>query len=157
IAALQTEYSLMSREPEETLLSTCRELGTAFVAYSPLGIGLLTGTVTNADDLPPGNRLARQSRMDAQNLGRNLAVVERLRELAAEAGCSMAQLALAWVLARGVAAIPGSARIEHLRENLRARDIELSAALLSRIDAAAPPGAFAGERKSTLGLRLVGR
>lgn len=157
IAAVQSEYSLATRSPEEDVLPTCRELGTTFVAYSPLGIGLLTGRVRRAEDLPPGNRLPKQSRMDDEHRDHNLAIVDQLEEIARDLGCRMPQLALAWLLARDVVPIPSSSRMRYLLENLAAVDVGLDGEVLARIDRTAPRGAFRGERKSHLGMRLIGR
>lgn len=157
IAAVQSEYSLATRVPEEDVLPTCRELGTTFVAYSPLGIGLLTGRVRTPEDLPPGNRLPKQSRMDDQHREHNLAIVDQLEEVAADLGCALPQLAIAWLLTRDVVPIPSSSRMRYLEENLAAVDLELDDAVLARLDRIAPRGAFTGERKSHLGMRLVGR
>lgn len=157
IAAVQSEYSLATRVPEEDVLPTCRELGTTFVAYSPLGIGLLTGRVRTPEDLPPGNRLPKQSRMDEQHREHNLAIVDQLEEVAADLGRALPQLAIAWLLTRDVVPIPSSSRMRYLEENLAAVDLELDDAVLARLDRIAPRGAFTGERKSHLGMRLVGR
>ena len=157
IAAVQSEYSLATRVPEEDVLPTCRELGTTFVAYSPLGIGLLTGRVRSPEDLPPGNRLPKQSRMDQEHREHNLAIVDQLEEVAADLGCALPQLAIAWLLTRDVVPIPSSSRMRYLEENLAAVDLELDDAVLARLDRIAPRGAFTGERKSHLGMRLVGR
>lgn len=158
VAALQSEYSLASREAEREVLEVCRELGTTFVAYSPLGIGFLTGSVTGPGDLPPGNRLPKQSRMtDEANRTHNLTIVDGLRRLADDLGLTMPQLALAWVIERGAVPIAGSSRLHYLEENLVALEVTLDEAALARIDAIAPVGAFRGDRKSELGMRLVGR
>jgi aryl-alcohol dehydrogenase-like predicted oxidoreductase len=157
IAALQSEYSLWTRDPEEAVLDVCRELGITFVAYSPLGIGFLTGAVRDRDDLPAGNRLAKGPRVEPGNLEHNLEIVRQLRGIAERVGCTPAQLALAWLMAQDVIPIPGSARVEHLRENIGARDVVLSPEVLDQLDAVAPPGAAAGTRKSSEGLSLTGR
>jgi aryl-alcohol dehydrogenase-like predicted oxidoreductase len=157
IAALQSEYSLWTRDPETGVLAVCRELGVTFVAYSPLGIGFLTGTVRRPGDLPAGNRLVKGPRIEPSNLEHNLALVDKIRALAARLGCTPAQLALAWLMARDVVPIPGSARVEHLLENLGALEVTLAAADLDEIDRIAPPGAAAGTRKSDWGLALTGR
>lgn len=157
IAALQSEYSLATREPEEEVLEACRELGTTFVAYSPLGIGLLTGAVSRPDDLPSGNRLPKQSRMnDEDNRRHNLAIVAQLRSIADALDATLSQLALAWVIAQGAVPIPSSSRLAYLEENLGALDLELDDETLRRIDAVAPREAFRGQRKSHHGMRLVG-
>jgi aryl-alcohol dehydrogenase-like predicted oxidoreductase len=157
IAAVQSEYSLATRAPEADVLPTCRELGTTFVAYSPLGIGLLTGRVRGPEDLPPGNRLPKQSRMDDEHRVHNLAIVRQLEQVAADLGCTLPQLALAWLLARDVVPIPSSSQMRYLEDNLAAVDVELDDETLARIDRLAPDGAFSGERKSRLGMRLIGR
>lgn len=157
IAAVQSEYSLATRVPEDEVLPACRELGATFVAYSPLGIGLLTGRVRGPEDLPPGNRLPKQSRMDDQHRQHNLAIVEQLEQIAVDVGCSLPQLALAWLLTRDVVPIPSSSRMPYLEDNLAAVDVELDDEVLARIDQIAPNGAFSGDRKSRLGMRLVGR
>ncbi|MPZ72072.1 MAG: aldo/keto reductase [Nitriliruptorales bacterium] len=157
IAALQSEYSLWTREPEAEVLGVCRDLGTTFVAYSPLGIGFLTGTVRDRDDLPEGNRLAKGPRVEPGNLEHNLTLVEQLAAVAERVGCTPAQLALAWLMARDVVPIPGSARVEHLLENVAALEVQLGDEDLSEIDRIAPPGAAAGTRKSQEGLSLTGR
>jgi aryl-alcohol dehydrogenase-like predicted oxidoreductase len=148
ITALQTEYSLWSREPEDGLLALCRELGIGFVAYSPLGRGFLSGRFRKFDDLPAGDRRRDFPRFQGHNFQKNLDLVRRVEEVAAEKRCTPSQLALAWVLAQGkdIVPIPGTAHPHHLEENARAVEIELTADDLRRIDEAAPPGAAAGER-----------
>lgn len=157
IAAVQSEYSLATRDVEEDVLPTCRDLGTTFVAYSPLGIGLLTGRVRAPEDLPPGNRLPKQSRMDDDHREHNLRIVDELAAIADDAGCTLPQLALAWLLTRDVVPIPSSSRRPYLDDNLAAVDLEVRDDTLQRIDEVAPVGAFIGERKSHLGMRLVRR
>jgi aryl-alcohol dehydrogenase-like predicted oxidoreductase len=148
IAALQTEYSLWSRDPEDEILRTVRELGIGFVAYSPLGRGFLTGRFRRFEDLPEGDYRRMAPRFQGDNFQKNLYLVERVREMARAKGVTPSQLALAWVLAQGedVVAIPGTAHAAHLEENLAAFDIVLSADDLARIDAVAPRGAAAGPR-----------
>ncbi len=148
ISALQTEYSLWSRDPEDELLPTVRELGIGFVAYSPLGRGFLTGRFRRLEDLPADDYRRNSPRFQGENFGKNLRLVEKIRELAAEKKVGPAQLALAWVLARGkdLVAIPGTTTREHLEENLAAAPIRLSKEDLARIDAVAPKGAAAGDR-----------
>jgi aryl-alcohol dehydrogenase-like predicted oxidoreductase len=148
ITALQTEYSLWSREPEDGLLALCRELGIGFVAYSPLGRGFLSGRFRKFEDLPAGDRRRDFPRFQGQNFQKNLDLVRRVEEIAAEKRCTPSQLALAWVLAQGqdVVPIPGTAHRHHLEENARAVEITLSAEDLRRIDEAAPPGVAAGAR-----------
>jgi aryl-alcohol dehydrogenase-like predicted oxidoreductase len=157
IVALQTEYSLWSREPELELLATCRELGIAFVAYSPLGRGFLTGRFKSPDDLAPDDWRLKNPRFQGDNFQRNLDLVAAVEALAREKGCTPAQLALAWLLSRGddVIPIPGSTRAERVAENARAFDVRLSAADLARLEAIAP--AVAGERYAEGGMRAVNR
>lgn len=148
IAALQTEYSLWTRHAEEELLPLCRELGIGYVAYSPLGRGMFGGSITGADSLQEGDRRANHPRFQAENLEKNLTLVEPVRDMAAAKGCSPAVVALAWVLARGgdVVAIPGTRTIEHLEDNGLAADLTLSADEVAALDEAVPLGAAAGER-----------
>jgi aryl-alcohol dehydrogenase-like predicted oxidoreductase len=148
ITALQTEYSLWSREPEDQILATVRELGIGFVSYSPLGRGFLTGEVTSIDDLADNDFRRNNPRFQGENFQRNLETVDRVKEIATEKGCTPAQLALAWVLAQGedIVPIPGTKRTAYLDQNLAAAEIELSAADLSRIDEVAPKGATHGDR-----------
>jgi aryl-alcohol dehydrogenase-like predicted oxidoreductase len=148
ITALQTEYSLWSRFPEDEILDTVRELGIGFVAYSPLGRGFLTGRFQSPDDLPEGDWRRSSPRFQGENFRRNLELVERVEEIAAEKGVTPAQLALAWVLSRGddVVPIPGTTRERHLEENVEAASVRLTDAELARIDEAAPPGSAAGDR-----------
>jgi|SRR5689334_5785321 len=148
ITALQTEYSLWSRDPEEEILPTLRELGIGFVPYSPLGRGFLTGRFRSAADLPEDDFRRENPRFQGENLTRNLELVERVEQIAAEKQVSAGQLALAWVLAQGgdLVPIPGTKRRRYLEENVAATEIELSDEDLSRIDEAAPPGAAAGDR-----------
>lgn len=148
IAALQTEYSLWSRDPEDDLLATCRELGIGFVAYSPLGRGFLTGQIKSFDDLAEDDYRRISPRFQGENFGKNLDLVRRIEEIAKEKDCSPAQLALAWVLAQGadIIPIPGTKRRTYLEENAAAFDIALSEDDLRRIDEVAPKGAAAGTR-----------
>jgi aryl-alcohol dehydrogenase-like predicted oxidoreductase len=148
IAALQTEFSLWSRDPEEELLPTVRELGIGFVAYSPLGRGFLTGRFRSVEDLPEGDFRRVNPRFEGENFARNLELVERVQEIAAERGVGAGQLALAWVLAQGedLVPIPGTKHVEYLEQNVAAAEIELGAEDLRRIDEAAPAGAAAGDR-----------
>jgi len=155
IAALQTEYSLWSRQPEAELLGTCRELGVAFVAYSPLGRGFLTGRIRSASDLAPGDwRLQTQPRFQGENFDRNLALVAAVERAAEVKGCTAAQLALAWLLARAphVIPIPGSTRPERVEENVAATRIELTASEIAELDGIGTP---AGERYGERGMKLV--
>jgi aryl-alcohol dehydrogenase-like predicted oxidoreductase len=148
IAALQTEYSLWSRDPEKEILPTVRELGIGFVAYSPLGRGFLTGRFRSPADLAEGDFRRVNPRFEGENFDRNLELVERVGEIAAEKGVTSGQLALAWVLAQGtdVVPIPGTKRLVYLEQNVAAADVELSADDLRRLDEAAPAGAAAGDR-----------
>jgi aryl-alcohol dehydrogenase-like predicted oxidoreductase len=148
IAALQTEYSLWTRDPEDEILATVRELGIGFVAYSPLGRGFLTGRFQRPEDIPAGDFRFGNPRFQGENFQRNLDVVGRVRQIAEEKECTPSQLALAWVLAQGpdIVPIPGTKRLTYLRENLDAADVTLSADDLARIDAVAPRGFAAGER-----------
>jgi aryl-alcohol dehydrogenase-like predicted oxidoreductase len=149
IAALQTEYSLFTRDPETNgVFETVRELGIAFVAYSPLGRGILTATIAKRDDLAPDDFRRSNPRYSEDNFDRNAALVARLREIAGEIGVTPAQLALAWVLAQGeeIVPIPGTKRVKYLEENAAAAEIRLTPTQLTRIEEAAPRGAVAGER-----------
>jgi aryl-alcohol dehydrogenase-like predicted oxidoreductase len=156
IAALQTEYSLWSRDPEAGLLDTCAELGIAFVAYSPLGRGFLTGRIRSAGDLQAGDwRLQTQPRFQGGNFEHNLALVASVEAVAQAKGCTPAQVALAWLLAKGphVIPIPGSTRAERVEENAGAVRITLSPADLSALDAIAP--AVAGDRYGERGMKTL--
>src|SRR5881398_1208877 len=148
ISALQTEYSLWSRDPEDEILPTCRELGIGFVAYSPLGRGFLSGAFKKYEDLPVDDWRRSNPRFQGENFQKNLDLVDKVREIATEKGCTPGQLALAWLLAHGedVVPIPGTKRVRWLEENLAAVDVELTGDDLRRIDAVAPVGATAGER-----------
>jgi len=148
ITALQTEYSLWSREPEEEVLATCQELGITFVAYSPLGRGFLTGSITSPDDFAPDDFRRTNPRFQGENFQRNLDMVQAVRAIADDKGVTPAQLALAWILAQGehLACIPGTTKIHRFDENLAANDVQLSAADLARLDEHLPVGAAAGDR-----------
>jgi aryl-alcohol dehydrogenase-like predicted oxidoreductase len=148
ITALQSEYSLWSRDPEAGVLDTCRELGIGFVAYSPLGRGFLTGAIRSPEDFGPGDFRASSPRFQGENFQRNLDLVTHLQQLAAEQGCTPGQLALAWVLAQGddIVPIPGTKRRAYVEENAAADGVELSPEDLARIDEIAPVGAAAGNR-----------
>jgi aryl-alcohol dehydrogenase-like predicted oxidoreductase len=148
ITALQTEYSLWSRDPEEEILPTVRELGIGFVAYSPLGRGFLSGRFKSPEDFGEGDFRSWHPRFQGENFRRNLELVERVKEIADEKGVTAGQLALAWVLAQGedIVPIPGTTTIRHLEENVAAADIELTDEDLQRLDEAAPVGATAGAR-----------
>jgi aryl-alcohol dehydrogenase-like predicted oxidoreductase len=148
IAALQSEYSLWSRDLEDGVLSACRELGIGLVAYSPLGRGFLSGQIRRFEDLAPDDYRRSSPRFQGENFARNLALVGRVEALARAKGCTPAQLALAWVLAQGedVVPIPGTKRRSRLEENIRAEAVALSPADRARIEEVAPRGAAAGER-----------
>jgi aryl-alcohol dehydrogenase-like predicted oxidoreductase len=157
IAALQTEYSLWSRDPEDEILPTCRELGIGFVPYSPLGRGFLTGQIKRFEDLAADDFRRMNPRFQGENFEKNLELVRRVESLARAKGCLPSQLALAWVLAQGddMVPIPGTTRRKHLEENVGALAVSLSAADLSSIDEAAPKGVAAGERYTAEGMRAV--
>jgi aryl-alcohol dehydrogenase-like predicted oxidoreductase len=148
ISALQTEYSLWSRDPEQSILPTVRELGIGFVAYSPLGRGFLAGRFRSQDDFPEGDFRRYHPRFMGENLTRNLELAERVEQIAAEKDVTPAQLALAWVLSRGkdIVPIPGTKRRGYLEQNVAALEIALSEDELARLEEAAPPGAAAGDR-----------
>lgn len=148
IAALQTEYSLWTRDIERRILPTTRELGIGFVAYSPLGRGFLSGRFRSPEDIPEDDFRRQQPRFQGENFHRNLQIVDRVREIAEEKGITPGQLALAWIHNQGadVVPIPGTKRRRYLEENVVAAEIELSAEELRRLDGAAPPGATAGDR-----------
>jgi aryl-alcohol dehydrogenase-like predicted oxidoreductase len=158
ISALQTEYSLWSRDPEDEILTTVRELGVGFVAYSPLGRGFLSGHIRSIDDLDPDDFRRHNPRFMGDNFGRNLELVDRVREIAEEKDVSPSQLALAWVLAQGdnIVPIPGTKRISYLEENAAAVDVELTTDDLDRIEAAFPRGATAGERYPAAAMSSLG-
>jgi len=148
LSAVQSEYSLLYRNPAEEILPTTRELGITFFAYSPLGRSFLTGTVHTAADIPEGDRRHQHPRFQAKNLEHNARLVARIEEMARTKGVRPAQLALAWLLARGedIVPIPGSKRRAHLEENVGALDVRLDPGDVQRIDEAMPPGAAAGSR-----------
>ncbi|MEZ4409365.1 MAG: aldo/keto reductase [Polyangiales bacterium] len=148
ITALQTEYSLWSRDPEDGLLDACRRLGIGFVAYSPLGRGFLTGQIKRYEDLAEDDYRRHSPRFQGENFAKNLDLVKRIEDIAKEKGCTASQLALAWVTAQGddIVSIPGTKRRKYLEENVAAEALTLSADDLARIDAAAPPGAASGLR-----------
>ncbi len=159
ITALQTEYSLWTRDVEEEVLSTVRELGIGFVAYSPLGRGFLSGRFKKPEDIPADDYRRNNPRFMGDNFYRNLNLVARVEEIAREKKATASQLALAWVLSRGkdVVPIPGTKRRKYLEENAGAAQIRLSADDLRRIDEAAPRGVAAGERYPAMGMRTVHR
>ena len=159
IAAVQTEYSLWSRDPEDGVLAACRRLGIGFVAYSPLGRGFLTGQIQRYEDLAEDDYRRHSPRFQGENFAKNLELVARIGEIAREKGCTASQLALAWVLAQGpdVVPIPGTKRRAYLDENLAALDVTLDASDLARIDAAAPPGVAAGLRYPAATMGAIAR
>jgi aryl-alcohol dehydrogenase-like predicted oxidoreductase len=159
ITALQSEYSLWSRDVEDDVLATCRELGIGFVPYSPLGRGFLTGEIKRFEDLAQDDFRRHSPRFQGENFDKNLKLVERIGDLAAEKGVTKSQLALAWVLAQGDDVVPifGTKRRKYLAENLRALDVVLTTADLTRIEAVAPRGAAAGERYPEIGRALIDR
>src|ERR1700686_1024587 len=150
IAALQTEYSLWTRDPEHGILDTCRELGVGFVAYSPLGRGFLTGQFRRFEDLPADDYRRNSPRFQGENFQKNLDLVRRVEEIAKEKGCKPSQLALAWVLAQGddIVPIPGTKRRKYLEENVGALQVKLTKEDLRRIEEVFPPEAAAGKRYS---------
>lgn len=158
ITALQTEYSLWSREPENGILNTCRELGIAFVAYSPLGRGFLTGQIRNATDLTPGDFRHTTPRFQGDNLQKNLDLVDCVDALARDKECTPGQLALAWVLAQdqNIIPIPGTRRRKHLEENAAAIDVELTQSDLDLLNDIFAHGAPYGDRYPAVGMKLVG-
>lgn len=159
IAALQTEYSLWTRDPEDEVLPACRELGIGFVPYSPLGRGFLTGQIKKFEDLAVDDFRRQSPRFQGENFQKNLKLVDRIRQTAAKKGCTPGQLALAWVLAQGQDIVPifGTKRRTFLEENLKALDVELKPEDLRRINEIAPQGAAAGPRYTEAGMALVNR
>jgi aryl-alcohol dehydrogenase-like predicted oxidoreductase len=159
ITALQTEYSLWSRDPEDEILPTVRELGIGFVAYSPLGRGFLTGRFRTIDDLPADDYRRNSPRFQGDNFQKNLDLVGHIETLARRKGCTPSQLALAWLMARGkdIVPIPGTKQVKYLEENVAALDVQLSAEEVARIDAIAPRGVAAGARYPESSLRMLNR
>jgi aryl-alcohol dehydrogenase-like predicted oxidoreductase len=159
IAALQSEYSLWSRDPEDEVLATCRELGIGFVAYSPLGRGFLTGKIRVFEDLPQDDYRRQSPRFQGENFQKNLELVRQIEQMAKEKGCRPGQLALAWVLTQGKDIVPifGTKRRTFLEENLEALDVELTPEDLGRINAVAPRGIAAGARYPEVMMGLLGR
>jgi aryl-alcohol dehydrogenase-like predicted oxidoreductase len=157
IAALQTEYSLWSRDPEGEILKTCRELGIGFVAYSALGRGFLTGRFKTPADIPADDWRRRHPRFEGESFQRNLHLAETVEQIAEEIGCTPAQLALAWVLAQGqdIVPIPGTKRVRYLEENVGALNVSLTESQLGQLDAAFQLGATAGARYPEQGMRAV--
>jgi aryl-alcohol dehydrogenase-like predicted oxidoreductase len=154
ITALQTEYSLWSRDPEDEIFPAVRQLGIGFVAYSPLGRGFLSGRFQRFEDLPEGDWRRSNPRFQGENFQKNLQLVEAVKELAARRGATPGQLALAWLLAQGedIIPIPGTKRVSYLEENAAAADFDLSREELAQINRAAPKGSAAGMRYSDMSL-----
>jgi aryl-alcohol dehydrogenase-like predicted oxidoreductase len=159
ISALQTEYSLWSREPEDEIIPTCRALGIGFVPYSPLGRGFLTGAYKSIEDFRSDDFRRHSPRFQGENFAKNLELVQHIERLAAEKGCTPSQLALAWVLAKGddLVPIPGTKRRQYLEENIGAINVTLTKADLERIDEIAPKGAAAGERYHAESMKFIDR
>jgi aryl-alcohol dehydrogenase-like predicted oxidoreductase len=157
ISALQTEYSLWTRDPEDEVLPLCRELGIGFVPYSPLGRGFLTGRFRTFEDLPEDDYRRNSPRFQGDNFPRNLDLVQKVEEIARRKQCTPAQLALAWLLAQGedVVPIPGTKQRRYLEENTGALDVQLSASDLQEIEEVAPKGVAAGERYHEAGMRTI--
>jgi aryl-alcohol dehydrogenase-like predicted oxidoreductase len=157
ISALQTEYSLWTRDPEDEILPLCKELGITFVAYSPLGRGFLTGRFKRFEDFAPDDWRRSSPRFQGENFQRNLDLVKRVEQIAARKSSKPSQLALAWVVAQGegVVPIPGTASRAHLEENVAALDLVLSAQELAQLDEAAPQGAAAGDRYPAMAMKAV--
>jgi aryl-alcohol dehydrogenase-like predicted oxidoreductase len=159
ISALQTEYSLWSREPEDEIIPACRELGVGFVPYSPLGRGFLTGEIKSFDDLAPDDFRRFSPRFQGENFEKNLVLVDKIKQLASEKGCTASQLALAWVMAQGddIFPIPGTKRVKYLEENIAAADIKLSKEELAEINAIAPKDVAAGTRYPAASMQFVNK
>jgi aryl-alcohol dehydrogenase-like predicted oxidoreductase len=159
ITALQSEYSLWTRDPEKEVLDVCRELGIGLVPYSPLGRGFLTGQIKRFEDLPEDDYRRTSPRFQGENFQRNLVLVKRVEEIAREKKCTPAQFALAWVLAQGddIVPIPGTKRRKYLQENVGALDVALTSKDLARIDEVAPHEAVAGKRYPDWAMEMVNR
>jgi aryl-alcohol dehydrogenase-like predicted oxidoreductase len=159
ITALQTEYSLWTRDPEEEILPVIRELGIGFVAYSPLGRGFLTGQIKRVEDLAPADWRRKSPRFQGENFQRNLRLVTEIESMASEKKCTSSQLALAWVLAQGqdIVPIPGTKRAHYLEENVVATRVRLDPEDLARIDRVLPHGAASGSRYPEAAMKAVGR
>jgi aryl-alcohol dehydrogenase-like predicted oxidoreductase len=157
ITALQTEYSLWTRDPEDQVLPTCRELGIGFVAYSPLGRGFLTGQIKRFDDFAADDYRRQAPRFQGENFGKNLDLVKKVGEIARQKSCTPSQLALAWVLAQGedIVPIPGTKRVKYLEENVGAIDVKLTSEDLAQIEKILPKGAAAGQRYNEQMMRLI--
>ena len=159
IAALQSEYSLWYRDPEKDVIPTCRELGIGFVPFSPIGRGFLTGAVKDTESLPPDDMRRRLPRFQAGNFDRNLALVARLEAMAQKKRCTPAQLALAWLLAKGddIVPIPGTKRVKYVEENAGAASVQLTAAEVAELESTFTPDAAAGDRYNEAMGRLIDR
>jgi aryl-alcohol dehydrogenase-like predicted oxidoreductase len=157
ISALQTEYSLWSRDPEDNIIPTCKELGIAFVAYSPLGRGFLTGQIKKFEDLEADDFRRSSPRFMGDNFDKNIELMKKIESIAKEKNCTPAQLALAWVLAQGdhIFPIPGTKRIKYLEENVKAVDIKLSQHELDQIEKIFPKNVAAGTRYTEAGMKAV--
>lgn len=157
ISALQTEYSLWSRDPEDELISLCADLNIAFVAYSPLGRGFLTGEIKSMDDLAPDDWRRNAPRFMGENFDKNLVLADKVKLLAGKKGCSPSQLSLAWVLHKGphIFPIPGTKRVKYLEDNARAADISLTPAEIQEIDKIFPKAVVAGTRYSEGGMKII--
>jgi aryl-alcohol dehydrogenase-like predicted oxidoreductase len=157
ITALQTEYSLWTRDPEDAVLPTCRELGIGFVAYSPLGRGFLSGQIRRFEDLAPDDYRRQSPRFQGENFAKNLEMVYRVQQIAREKGATPAQIALAWLLTRGadIVPIPGTKRRSYLEENVAALDVTLTPDDLQRIADVAPPGVAAGDRYPEPAMKML--
>ena len=159
ITALQTEYSIWTRDPEDEILGVCRELGVGFVAYSPLGRGFLTGQIKTFEDFEEDDYRRTSPRFQGDNFKKNLELVKRIEKLSKQKGCTAAQLALAWVLAQGddVVPIPGTKHRQYLEENMGAVAISLSKADLQQIEEIAPKGSAQGPRYPENAMKIIGR
>jgi aryl-alcohol dehydrogenase-like predicted oxidoreductase len=159
LTSVQTEYSLWTRDPEESVLAACRELGIGFLAYSPLGRGFLTGQFKNTDDFAPDDFRRNSPRFQGDNFKKNLELVASVERLAKEKGCTPSQLALAWVLAQGdfIVPIPGTKRRRYLEENVGAAGVTLTDSDRAQIDAVFPLGAASGARYPAQGMATVNR
>lgn len=157
VSALQTEYSLWSREPEDEIIPTCRELGIGFVPYSPLGRGFLTGEIKSFDDLAPDDFRRHSPRFQGENFGKNLVLVDKIKQLAFQKGCTASQLALAWVMAQGddIFPIPGTRRIKYLEENIAAAKIQFTAEELAEINTIAPKNIAEGDRHPAASMQFL--
>jgi aryl-alcohol dehydrogenase-like predicted oxidoreductase len=159
ITALQTEYSLWTRDPEDEIFPTIRELGIGFVAYSPLGRGFLAGRFRRVEDVPEGDRRRDMPRFQGENIARNVELLERIQALASEAGATPAQFALAWVLAQGPDIVPifGTKKLRYLEENMAAAQIALSPEIIARANEMVPRSAIAGDRYPEAAMRAVNK